>query len=68
MSHTGKRAYSEGAAADVACVLTVAGAFLSIELAAAAGELEKCCVLHFEIRRMTLFAGLDRSMVKDLCV
>lgn len=60
------RAYGEGAlvgfaaVAAVVCDLSSDGPFLSIAIAAAAGEVENCCVRHLEVcfkARAALLAG-----------
>ncbi len=67
MSHIEGGAYDEGTAeavATVACVLLPAGSFRTNAMFAAAGEVEKCFVLHLDLRARTAFlAGCDRSIV-----
>jgi hypothetical protein len=54
------------AVATVACVLLLAGSFRTNAMPAAAGEVEKCWVLHLDfcLRARTAFlAGYDRSIL-----
>jgi hypothetical protein len=68
-----KKTYEAGegalAAAAVVCVLIAAGPFLTIDMAAGAGEFENDRVLHiwFCLRARTApRVGIDRSIVKVL--
>ena len=67
VSHIEGPAYDVGTAeavATVACVLLPAGSFRTNAMPAAAGEVEKRCVLDLDLKARTAFlAGYDRSIL-----
>jgi hypothetical protein len=72
VSHPWERPYGEGVAeavATVACVLLLDGSFRTNAMPAAAGEVEKCCVLHLDFcrkARTAFLARYDRSILSGV--